>query len=56
MVTIIVRKVPRRIIRALAALARLGYYNYTYIDKQFEMLPPGNDPRRLSGLAGNRVR
>ena len=37
-------------------LARLGYYNYTYVDKQFEMLPPGNDPRRLKGLAGDRVR
>ncbi len=37
-------------------LARLGYYNYTYVDKQFEMLPPGDDPRRLKGLAGDRVR
>lgn len=40
----------------LKPLARLGYYNYTYVDKVFEMLPPGNDPRRLKGLAGDRVR
>jgi flavin reductase (DIM6/NTAB) family NADH-FMN oxidoreductase RutF len=37
-------------------LARLGYFNYTYVDKQFEMKPPGDDPRRLKGLAGDRVR
>jgi flavin reductase (DIM6/NTAB) family NADH-FMN oxidoreductase RutF len=37
-------------------LARLGYHNYTYVDKQFEMPPPGNDPRRLKGLAGDKVR
>ena len=30
--------------------------NYTYVDKEFEMRPPGNDPRRLKGLAGDRVR
>lgn len=40
----------------LKPLARLGYYNYTYVDKVFEMLPPGDDPRRLKGLAGDRVR
>ena len=28
-------------------LARLGYFNYTYVDKHFEMKPPGDDPRRL---------
>src|SRR5690606_37278378 len=43
-------------IEKIKPLARLGYYNYTYVDKQFEMLPPGNDPRRLKGLAGDRVR
>jgi flavin reductase (DIM6/NTAB) family NADH-FMN oxidoreductase RutF len=37
-------------------LARLGYFNYTYVDKIFEMPPPGNDPRRMKGLAGDRVR
>ncbi len=37
-------------------LARLGYFNYTYVDKQFEMPPPDNDPRRLKGLSGDRVR
>ena len=43
-------------IEKIKPLARLGYYNYTYVDKQFEMLPPGNDPRRLKGLAGDRIR
>lgn len=43
-------------IEKIKPLARLGYFNYTYVDKQFEMLPPGNDPRRLKGLAGDRVR
>ena len=37
-------------------LARLGYFDYTCVEKTFEMLPPGNDPRRLKGLAGDRVR
>ena len=37
-------------------LARLGYFDYTYVDRVFEMLPPGDDPRRLKGLAGDRVR
>jgi flavin reductase (DIM6/NTAB) family NADH-FMN oxidoreductase RutF len=37
-------------------LARLGYYDYTYVEKTFTMLPPGDDPRRLKGLAGDRVR
>jgi hypothetical protein len=37
-------------------LARLGYFNYTDVDKEFEMRPPGDDPRRLKGLAGDRVR
>lgn len=43
-------------IARIRPLARLGYYDYTYVDKIFEMLPPGNDPRRLKGLAGDRVR
>jgi flavin reductase (DIM6/NTAB) family NADH-FMN oxidoreductase RutF len=43
-------------IEKIKPLARLGYFNYTYVDKQFEMLPPGDDPRRLKGLAGDRVR
>lgn len=37
-------------------LARLGYFNYTYVDKMFEMPPPDNDPRRMMGLSGDRVR
>jgi len=43
-------------IESIKPLARLGYYNYTCVEKQFEMLPPGTDPRRLKGLAGDRVR
>lgn len=37
-------------------LARLGYFDYTSVTETFEMRPPGNDPRRLRGLAGDRVR
>ncbi len=37
-------------------IARLGYFDYTVVDQTFEMHPPGNDPRRLKGLAGDRVR
>jgi flavin reductase (DIM6/NTAB) family NADH-FMN oxidoreductase RutF len=40
----------------LKPLARLGYHDYTFVDRRFELKPPGNDPRRLKGLAGNRVR
>ena len=43
-------------IEKIKPLARLGYHNYTYVEKQFEMPPPGNDPRRMKGLAGDRVR
>lgn len=43
-------------IARIKPLARLGYFDYTYVDTTFEMLPPGNDPRRLKGLAGDRVR
>jgi flavin reductase (DIM6/NTAB) family NADH-FMN oxidoreductase RutF len=43
-------------IARIKPLARLGYFDYTYVDKTFEMRPPGNDPRRLKGLAGDRVR
>lgn len=43
-------------IERLKPLARCGYYNYTFVEKQFEMLPPGSDPRRLKGLAGDKVR
>jgi flavin reductase (DIM6/NTAB) family NADH-FMN oxidoreductase RutF len=43
-------------IERIRPLARCGYYNYTCVDKQFEMLPPGSDPLRLKGLAGDKVR
>ena len=41
---------------ARAALPRLGYLNYSYVHKEFEMRPPGDDPQRLKGLAGDRAR
>jgi flavin reductase (DIM6/NTAB) family NADH-FMN oxidoreductase RutF len=43
-------------IARIKPLARLGYFDYTYVDKTFTMLPPGDDPRRLKGLAGDLVR
>ncbi len=43
-------------IEKIKPLARLGYFDYTYVDKRFEMPPPGNDPRRMKGLSGDRVR
>jgi len=43
-------------IEKIKPLARLGYHNYTCVEKQFEMKPPEDNPRRLMGLAGNRVR
>jgi flavin reductase (DIM6/NTAB) family NADH-FMN oxidoreductase RutF len=33
-------------------LARLGYYDYSFIDHQFEMIIPGNNKALLSGLEG----
>lgn len=43
-------------VEKIKPLARLGYYDYTCVEKRFEMLPPGDDPRRFKGLAGDRVR
>jgi flavin reductase (DIM6/NTAB) family NADH-FMN oxidoreductase RutF len=34
-------------------LARMGYYEYTYVDKKFEMAIPGNNPAMLAGLEGS---
>jgi flavin reductase (DIM6/NTAB) family NADH-FMN oxidoreductase RutF len=41
----------------LKPLARLGYYEYTYVDKVFSMPPPGSATSALSaGLEGSRRR
>ena len=42
-------------IERIKPLARLGYHDYTYVDKRFEIKPPGG-ARRHKGLAGERVR
>lgn len=42
-------------IEKIKPLARLGYHDYTYVDKRFEIKPPGG-ARRHKGLAGERVR
>jgi flavin reductase (DIM6/NTAB) family NADH-FMN oxidoreductase RutF len=34
-------------------LARMGYYDYTYIDNQFQMIIPGNSQALLAGLEGS---
>ncbi len=34
-------------------LARMGYYDYTYVDNRFEMMIPGNSQALLAGLEGS---
>jgi flavin reductase (DIM6/NTAB) family NADH-FMN oxidoreductase RutF len=34
-------------------LARMGYYDYTYVDNQFRMVIPGNSKALLAGLEGS---
>ncbi len=34
-------------------LARMGYYDYTYVDNRFEMVIPGNSKALLAGLEGS---
>ena len=34
-------------------LARMGYYDYTYVDNQFRMVIPGNNQAVLAGLEGS---
>lgn len=34
-------------------LARMGYYDYTYVDNQFQMVIPGNSKALLAGLEGS---
>lgn len=37
----------------LQPLARMGYYDYTWVQGKFEMVIPGNDRRLLAGLEGS---
>jgi len=34
-------------------IARLGYHDYTSVESVFQMVIPGNDPRRLAGMEGS---
>jgi len=34
-------------------IARLGYHDYTRVESVFQMVIPGNDPRRLAGMEGS---
>lgn len=34
-------------------LARMGYYDYTYVDNKFQMVIPGNSKALLAGLEGS---
>ena len=34
-------------------LARMGYYDYTFVDQQFQMVIPGNSQALLAGLEGS---
>lgn len=34
-------------------LARMGYYDYTYVDNMFQMVIPGNSKALLAGLEGS---
>jgi hypothetical protein len=34
-------------------LARMGYYDYTFVDNKFEMVIPGNSKALLAGLEGS---
>lgn len=34
-------------------IARLGYHDYTSVESIFQMVIPGNDPRRLQGMEGS---
>lgn len=37
----------------LRPIARLGYHDYTSVESVFQMVIPGNDPRRLAGMEGS---
>ena len=34
-------------------LARMGYYDYTYVDNKFEMIIGGNNKALVAGLEGS---
>jgi len=34
-------------------LARMGYYDYTYVDNKFQMVIPGSNKGLLAGLEGS---
>jgi hypothetical protein len=34
-------------------LARLGYYDYTFVDQRFQMVIPGSNRALLAGLEGS---
>jgi hypothetical protein len=34
-------------------LARMGYFDYTYVNNQFQMIIPGNSKALLAGLEGS---
>jgi flavin reductase (DIM6/NTAB) family NADH-FMN oxidoreductase RutF len=34
-------------------LARMGYYDYTFVDQRFQMVIPGSNPALLAGLEGS---
>jgi flavin reductase (DIM6/NTAB) family NADH-FMN oxidoreductase RutF len=38
---------------SLQPLARMGYYDYTFVDKRFEMVIPGKNKKLLAGLEGS---
>jgi flavin reductase (DIM6/NTAB) family NADH-FMN oxidoreductase RutF len=37
----------------LQPLARMGYYDYTFVNERFEMVIPGNNKKVLAGLEGS---
>jgi flavin reductase (DIM6/NTAB) family NADH-FMN oxidoreductase RutF len=40
----------------LKPLARMGYYDYTFVQNMFEMVIPGNSAALLAGLEGSALR
>lgn len=41
---------------SLKPLARMGYYDYTFVQSMFEMVIPGNSEALLAGLEGSSAR
>jgi flavin reductase (DIM6/NTAB) family NADH-FMN oxidoreductase RutF len=37
-------------------LARMGYYDYTYVDNKFSMIIPGNNAALAAGMEGSRTK